>query len=109
MAPGMAVQVVPPSLERDHWKVGWGRPPALAVKPAALPAATVRLAGWALMTGFATSGGAGWVVLLLVPQPRPGRRQLRARLARMVALTRGREFVMMSSFDSKQGWVVPCV
>jgi len=97
VAPGMGAQVVPPSLERTHWNVGAGRPEANAEKAALLPAATVRLAGCALKTGLATAGGGACVVLLLVPQPRPGRRKVRARLTSSPEFTKGRGFDMVSS------------
>ena len=71
VAPVTGDQVWPASSERCHCRAGWGRPLAVAVNVAGLPADTDVLAGWVLITGANTFGGACSVVLLLVPQPRP--------------------------------------
>src|SRR5580698_9349190 len=51
VAPLMAVQVFPPSVDTDHCTVGVGVPLAAAVKVALSPAVTVWLAGWVVTAG----------------------------------------------------------
>jgi hypothetical protein len=51
VAPATVVQVVPALVETCHWTVGVGEPEAAALNEAVELAATLSLAGWAVIVG----------------------------------------------------------